>query len=118
MALDQILFVQLDTSMWVGGLIGFILDNTLPGSDEERGILKWRELHEAHEGDAIQVASIHTYDIPFITPFLQKFSFVRYVPFLPYYGTGGEEEDQKGQQKDNNNAEDGLLAGGNQDTEF
>jgi len=28
---DQILTVLLSTSMFVGGLIGFVLDNTLPG---------------------------------------------------------------------------------------
>ena len=29
--MDQILTVLLSTSMFVGGLIGFVLDNTLPG---------------------------------------------------------------------------------------
>ena len=30
--LDQILLVLLETSMFVAGLIGFILDNTIPGN--------------------------------------------------------------------------------------
>lgn len=30
-ALDQILTVLLSTSMFVGGLAGFVLDNTIPG---------------------------------------------------------------------------------------
>ena len=29
--LDQLLIVLLETSMFVAGLIGFILDNTIPG---------------------------------------------------------------------------------------
>lgn len=78
--------------MWVGGLVGFVLDVSLPGTDEERGILKWRELRQSKEESLTRIASIHTYDIPFVTPFLKKFPFVRYVPFLPYYG---EEEDEK-----------------------
>ena len=78
--------------MWVGGLVGFVLDVSLPGTDEERGILKWRELHQTKEESLTRTASIHTYDIPFVTPFLKKFALVRYIPFLPYYS---EEEDEK-----------------------
>lgn len=31
--LDQILIVLLQTSMLVGGILGFILDNTIPGNE-------------------------------------------------------------------------------------
>ena len=87
-AVDQVIFVLLTTSMWIGGMIGFLLDITLPGTDEERGILKWRETHEHQSDDEtkIQVTSIHTYDVPFVTSYLQTFPFVRYIPFLPHYG--------------------------------
>lgn len=78
--------------MWVGGLVGFVLDVSLPGTDEERGILKWREPHHNKDEPLARTASIHTYDIPFVTPFLQKFPFVRYIPFLPYYGEEDDEE--------------------------
>lgn len=70
--------------MAVGGITGFILDNLLPGTLEERGIKKWRVLFE-EKGDQKKAASIHTYDIPFVTKYIQKFNFVRYIPFLPYY---------------------------------
>ena len=96
-AFDQVLYVLLTASMWVGGMVGFFFDITLPGTDEERGILKWCQLHESQSDDEakIQIASIHTYDIPFLTNYLQKFPFVRYIPFLPYYGTKGDVEDPK-----------------------
>ena len=73
--------------MAVGGITGFLLDNLLPGTLEERGIKKWRSLFEEEEESAVQarVASIHTYDIPLVTKYLQKFKAVRYIPFLPYY---------------------------------
>jgi nucleobase transporter 1/2 len=92
---DQVLFVLLTTSMWVGGMVGFFFDVTLPGTDEERGIAKWRQTHERQDdGEAkIQIASIHTYDIPFLTSRLQRFPFVRYIPFLPYHSTKGDVED-------------------------
>ena len=30
--IDQIISVLLSTSMFVGGLVGFVLDNTIPGN--------------------------------------------------------------------------------------
>ncbi|XP_067124994.1 solute carrier family 23 member 1-like [Centruroides vittatus] len=41
--LDQIFTVLLGTGTFVGAILGFVLDNTVPGSDEERGITKWNE---------------------------------------------------------------------------
>ena len=72
--------------MAVGGITGFVLDNLLPGTLEERGILKWRCLFGESSNRNNRVASIHTYDVPLVTSYLQKFKAVRYVPFLPYYG--------------------------------
>src|ERR1700712_5370947 len=40
-SLDQVIYVLLSTSMFVGGAIGCFLDNTIPGTDEERGVSKW-----------------------------------------------------------------------------
>lgn len=72
--------------MAVGGITGFVLDNLLPGTLEERGIKKWRSLFEDGDKEGPKkVASIHTYDVPFVTKYLMKSPFVRYVPFLPYY---------------------------------
>ena len=71
--------------MAVGGVAGFVLDNLLPGTIEERGVKKWSQNATA-DGEKRDVASIHTYDIPFITPYLQRFRVVKYLPFLPYYG--------------------------------
>ena len=36
---DQILKVLLETSMFVGGFLGFFLDNTIPGIEKELIIL-------------------------------------------------------------------------------
>ncbi|XP_028392826.1 solute carrier family 23 member 1-like [Dendronephthya gigantea] len=92
--LDSVLYVLLTTGMWVGGMVGLFLDVTLSGTDEERGILKWRKTHECQSGEVhIERASIHTYDIPFLTSRLQKFPIVRHVPFLPYYGEKEDIED-------------------------
>ncbi|KAG5834220.1 hypothetical protein ANANG_G00259260 [Anguilla anguilla] len=39
-SIDQVLNVLLTTAMFVGGSVAFILDNTIPGTPEERGIRK------------------------------------------------------------------------------
>ncbi|XP_028392387.1 solute carrier family 23 member 1-like [Dendronephthya gigantea] len=85
--LDQIFAVLLKTSMVVGGLVAFILDNILPGSDKDRGIIKWRsQMMQEGKGN---VASIHVYDLPFgIT---NKWKFTKFIPFLPYYGPDASE---------------------------
>jgi len=82
--LDQVITVLLSTPMAIGGMTGFLLDNLLPGTLEERGLKRWRM--KTAIVDAHSHLTIHTYDIPFITPYLQKFKIVRYLPFLPYYG--------------------------------
>ena len=82
---NQIFRVLLSTNMAVGGFTGFILDNLLPGTIEERGILKWKQNFSA-DGSMKHVSSIHVYDPPFLTKKFMRSKFCKYVPFLPYYG--------------------------------
>ncbi|XP_061679056.1 solute carrier family 23 member 1 [Syngnathoides biaculeatus] len=83
--LDQIIVVLFTTHMFIGGFFGFILDNTIPGSAEERGLHKWQ--HTAKEGG--QAASDEScYDIPFCAVLWRRFRVFRYLPFLPSYKNG------------------------------
>ena len=97
--------------MAVGGLTGFFLDNVLPGTLEERGIRKWRAKYENEEDTSGKklVADPSTYDIPFITDWLQKFKWVKYVPFLPYYGPS-EKPETNGVYKHNSQRERNDIA--------
>ncbi|BFZ00297.1 hypothetical protein BsWGS_03336 [Bradybaena similaris] len=152
--LDRVIAVLLGTSMFVGGVMAFLLDNTVPGTIEERGIVKWRsevefttEVSEHDEETGKQPEQDNTkkqnnmdnsteipnnsprkpnqtqndiltdeailkqefmktnngnlqknipspatkqfkrsiYDIPLITPYLNKIPFTRYLPFLPNF---------------------------------
>ncbi|XP_037109706.1 solute carrier family 23 member 1 isoform X3 [Syngnathus acus] len=83
--LDQIIVVLFTTHMFIGGFFGFILDNTIPGSAEERGLRKWQHA-ETNESQATCDQSC--YDIPFCNVIWQRFRFFRYVPFLPSYKRG------------------------------
>ncbi|XP_045214461.2 solute carrier family 23 member 2-like isoform X2 [Mercenaria mercenaria] len=81
---DRVLTVLLSTAMFVGGFVGFVLDNTVPGSDEERGIKSWRKTYTA---DPNNVDSIEddTYDLPFIMNCLRQHKWTTYIPFLPTF---------------------------------
>ena len=68
--MDNILRVILSSSMFLAMLLGFILDNTIPGTPEERGLIKWQNQHET--GDCGGAGRLSVYDLPFITPWLQR----------------------------------------------
>lgn len=80
---DQIISVLLKTSMAVGGIIAIILDNTIPGTDEERGLMAWRQSVSDENGEQFQTASIKIYDLPFGLNRLSNYKFAKYLPFLP-----------------------------------
>ena len=79
--MDNILRVILSSSMFLAMLLGFILDNTIPGTPEERGLIKWQNQHET--GDCGRAGRLGVYDLPFITPWLQRWCLiVAYAQFL------------------------------------
>ncbi|XP_060892677.1 xan_ur_permease domain-containing protein [Labrus mixtus] len=80
--LDQVLQVLLTTSMFVGGFFGFILDNTIPGSKHERGILAWNKAHEDDSSNTLESGEV--YNLPFgLSSYSSSSSWLRFVPFLP-----------------------------------
>ncbi|KAM6992745.1 solute carrier family 23 member 1-like [Tautogolabrus adspersus] len=83
--LDQVIHILLSTHMFVGGFLGFFLDNTIPGTKRERGLLALEELHLEDPGITLDTEEV--YDLPFgITSRLSSQSWVRYVPFCPWKG--------------------------------
>ncbi|XP_039665401.1 solute carrier family 23 member 1 isoform X3 [Perca fluviatilis] len=82
--LDQVIVVLFTTHMFIGGFFGFILDNTIPGTDKERGIKSWRDKVQ-QEGRNFCDQSC--YDIPFCNGVLKRFRCFQYLPFLPSYKT-------------------------------
>ncbi|XP_064018334.1 solute carrier family 23 member 1 [Pogoniulus pusillus] len=78
--LDQILTVLLTTEMFVGGTIAFVLDNTIPGTQEERGLVQWKA--GAHS-DSTSKASLRSYDFPFGMGAVRGRRWLRRVPICP-----------------------------------
>uniref|UniRef100_UPI003AAA2AC8 solute carrier family 23 member 1 n=1 Tax=Centroberyx gerrardi TaxID=166262 RepID=UPI003AAA2AC8 len=81
--LDQVIVVLFTTHMFIGGFFGFVLDNTIPGTEKERGIKSWRE--KVQEEGKNQMSDQSCYDIPFCNAVLKRFRCFQYLPFLPSY---------------------------------
>ncbi|KAM6213450.1 solute carrier family 23 member 1-like [Sarcoramphus papa] len=80
--LDQVIQVLLTTGMFVGGLLGFILDNTIPGTQEERGLLAWKHSHKGGVDNSELISKV--YDLPFgIGTKYCAVSWFRYLPACP-----------------------------------
>ena len=83
--IDQIVTVLLSTSMAVGCIVPLILDNTIPGTMEERGLAGWGEnAVEDKVDEKFEVAPIECYNLPFGLHRLSKYKCAKYMPFLPY----------------------------------
>ncbi|XP_054887514.1 solute carrier family 23 member 2 isoform X2 [Poeciliopsis prolifica] len=85
--LDQVIIVLFTTHMFIGGIFGFLLDNTIPGTEKERGIKNWQE--KVRE-DGLNTSDLSCYDIPYCNRFLKRFKCFQYVPFLPSYKTSNK----------------------------
>ncbi|XP_060599136.1 solute carrier family 23 member 1-like [Ruditapes philippinarum] len=83
--IDRVLTVLLSTAMFVGGFVGCVLDNTVPGSDEERGIKSWRKTYTADVPTGSDSEEDNTYDLPFIMKCLKRQRWAAYIPFLPTF---------------------------------
>ncbi|XP_055586153.1 solute carrier family 23 member 2 [Uranotaenia lowii] len=86
-SLDSTLSVLLGTSILVGGCLGCVLDNLIPGTPEERGLIAWSkemslEVVTEHGGDNVYSS---TFDFPYGMALLKRFKWTRFVPFLPTY---------------------------------
>eukprot|EP00918_Siedleckia_nematoides_P032333 GHVU01070027.1.p1 GENE.GHVU01070027.1~~GHVU01070027.1.p1 ORF type:complete len:562 (+),score=14.78 GHVU01070027.1:91-1776(+) len=83
---DQLFTVLLTTSMFVGGVIGFILDNTIPGTIEERGIKKWRR-ELASDGSELS-ADLGCYEISLFSKLIRRMKWTRFIPICPTFLMG------------------------------
>ncbi|KAK8384920.1 hypothetical protein O3P69_014468 [Scylla paramamosain] len=83
--IDQGLTSLLQTSLFVGGLSGMILDNTIPGTIEERGLTNWQYFQQSRKSSTSEPADI-CYDLPFGMTHIERWNWTKYVPFLPTFG--------------------------------
>ena len=89
--------------MAVGCIVALFLDNTIPGTTEERGLVAWRQhLGDDSDEQSVQTASIHVYDLPFGLNRFSTWWVSKYIPFLPYYDpqdASTKQDEEQGQQQ-------------------
>ncbi|XP_077366525.1 solute carrier family 23 member 1-like isoform X1 [Festucalex cinctus] len=91
---DAVLQILFTTHMFVGGFLGFVLDNTIPGTERERGLITQDESHLEASG-ILETEDI--YNLPFgITMWLSSSPWVRYIPFCPWRGQAVRRKSGKG----------------------
>ncbi|XP_052459924.1 solute carrier family 23 member 2-like isoform X1 [Carassius gibelio] len=78
--IDQVLNVLLTTAMFVGGSVAFVLDNTIPGTPEERGIRKMNRGSGVSKRERME-----SYDLPFGMDFLRRHRIFQYLPISPTF---------------------------------
>ncbi|XP_058135519.1 solute carrier family 23 member 1 isoform X3 [Dasypus novemcinctus] len=89
---DQILTVLLTTEMFVGGCLAFILDNTVPGSPEERGLIQWKAGAHANSETS---STLKSYDFPIGMGIVKRIAFLKYIPICPVFkGFSSRSKDQ------------------------
>ncbi|XP_022255137.1 solute carrier family 23 member 2-like [Limulus polyphemus] len=101
---SNILAVLLSTSMFVGGFLGLLLDNTIPGTEEERGLIKWRQQiqvsHLTASKNEEEESGLSCYDFPVGMGILRRLKCFSYFPISPTYNkirikkTKGQENSQ------------------------
>ncbi|KAL4222457.1 hypothetical protein ACF0H5_018497 [Mactra antiquata] len=91
--LDETLTMFLSNPPFIAGVLACFFDNTIPGTDDERGMSAWREnLGEDDDKTTTTSGWSHyrlmklketIYVVPFAKTLLRKFPFLRYLPFYP-----------------------------------
>ena len=81
---DQILTVLCSTSMFVGGVMAAILDNTIPGTPEERGMITWNS-HHTQQSPEDDDNSSGVYEFPCCMRKVRSSSWTRFVPICPTF---------------------------------
>lgn len=84
---DKVIYAFFSTGSVVGGFIGCLLDHTIPGTEDERGILKLRECFDEAGARAMvardPLRHWQYYSVPFLEGLLKRFPVLRKLPIMP-----------------------------------
>ncbi|XP_076046527.1 solute carrier family 23 member 2-like isoform X1 [Oratosquilla oratoria] len=83
---NQVLLVLLKTPMFIGSVLGILLDNTLAGTDEERGLTHVKNQHKKVDEDPSLIACDEScYDLPFGMSLIRRWKIMRWIPISPTF---------------------------------
>lgn len=79
--LDEVLQILLTTGMFVGGFVGLVLDNTVPSTLDERGMLSFQAAHNTSEDRE----RLLVYDLPFCMDRIRSSLWTKFFPLCPTF---------------------------------
>ncbi|KAH3696052.1 hypothetical protein DPMN_083514 [Dreissena polymorpha] len=79
---NQIVKGILGSPMFLGGFVSIILDNTVKGSEEERGMHSRRKTYVDFHNAKVTVTQSEVYDLPGVDKLAEKFSWIYRLPFI------------------------------------
>ncbi|CAL8401406.1 unnamed protein product [Boreogadus saida] len=84
---DQIVTVLLSTEMFVGGILAFCLDNTIPGTRKERGLLDFDTTDHAPVDSSApdHAPGPSSYDFPIGMGLVRRVGWLRRLPISPTF---------------------------------
>ncbi|XP_052781708.1 solute carrier family 23 member 1-like isoform X2 [Mya arenaria] len=91
---DKIMSMLVGNPNLVGTIIACFLDNTVPGTAEERGIAAWQVSEEDERADVDRTEFNEGYEVydPLIPRSIMYSKLMKYIPFLPYKRGNVEKE--------------------------
>lgn len=85
--IDRVIYAFFSSGSVIGGFAGCLLDHTIPGTEEERGILKMRECFDEAGARAMlardPLRHWQFYSVPCFEKLLRKFPALRKLPVMP-----------------------------------
>ncbi|XP_045168875.2 solute carrier family 23 member 2-like isoform X2 [Mercenaria mercenaria] len=92
---DNILTMLLSNPNLIGTLLAFFLDNTVPGTAEERGIAAWQvpKNEETIKVDPDMYDEGYEVYEPLMPESMMQWKIMKYLPFLPYRPKSADQND-------------------------
>ncbi|OWF41416.1 solute carrier family 23 member 1-like isoform X2 [Mizuhopecten yessoensis] len=90
--LRQVITALLGNNIFMACFTALILDNLMPGTVEERGLIAWRQVFEDSGSDVdgtTNAMTLKTYDLPFGMSYIRKWKWTYYIPFSPTFSRNG-----------------------------
>lgn len=85
----QVVTALLGNNIFMACFTAILLDNLMPGTVEERGLVAWRQVNENAgsdpDDDNNNMMTLKTYDLPFGMEYLRKWKWTYYLPFCPTF---------------------------------
>ncbi|KAL3863267.1 hypothetical protein ACJMK2_005032 [Sinanodonta woodiana] len=92
--LDQFITILLSSPNFLGGALACFMDNSIPGTDEERGISSWQQGSESFNDKGVSIHYLEGPEVyePLFPKKWSSYKIIKFIPVLHYQEYKQEEE--------------------------